>query len=168
MLTIDGSSHDAHQHEILMKLVDGQILEECFDTLYQRVELDPSIKKACYKRLSTFKYKITATYPEKAQARNPLDSQIMALFTGMVTGKVMSGHPFVTSTGNTLRCLAYVKYLEYKMQQIVPSFVLLPGQAGDDGMHHIFWKKEDIDSKDLSSLLLAKVGELIGSSESEG
>jgi len=41
----------------------------------------------------------------------------MALLKGKITGKVMSGHPYVTSTGNALRCVSYMKFMEKKSQK---------------------------------------------------
>lgn len=39
----------------------------------------------------------------------------MSIFHAKVDGKVLSGHPIVTSTGNTLRVISYIKYLEMKI-----------------------------------------------------
>lgn len=41
----------------------------------------------------------------------------MKFLTAIIKGLVMSGHPFVTSSGNTLRCITYIKFLEYKLRQ---------------------------------------------------
>jgi len=67
----------------------------------------------------------------------------MALLKGKITGKVMSGHPYVTSTGNALRCVSYMKFMEKKSQKIVPSLKIYLNQDGDDGFHWVFWKKEE-------------------------
>lgn len=59
--------------------------------------------------------------------KHPGDAKFMALFKLEVDGKVLSGHPIVTSTGNTLRVLAYLKFLEFKMQKEFPGLKLFPG-----------------------------------------
>lgn len=92
----------------------------------------------------------------------------MSVFKARINGKVLSGHPIVTSTGNTLRVISYLKYLEYKIQQDYPSFRLYPGQAGDDGMHIVVIKKGEYKEKGFKDYLLKQVHHYIGSNIPKG
>ena len=114
ILTLDGSSHDAHQHEILMKLVDERLINSLGYDVLEKTEIDPTIYREVIKRLKNFKYDIQAQGGDKS-LKHPSDRRKFALFTASLNGKVMSGHPFVTSTGNTFRCILYIKYLEYRL-----------------------------------------------------
>lgn len=67
------------------------------------------------KRLTMTNYKIRATVPNKKYCKNPRDQKFMSVLKARINGKVLSGHPIVTSTGNTLRVISYLKYMEYKV-----------------------------------------------------
>lgn len=115
ILTMDGSSHDAHQHDILLKLIDVRIITNVMPEALIKTEIDPSIHRPLMQRLTMTKYKIKATVPKKSNCKNFRDQKFMSIFHSRVNGKVLSGHPIVTSTGNTLRVISYVKYLEKKI-----------------------------------------------------
>lgn len=61
------------------------------------------------------KYNIRATVPKKRHCKNPRDQKYLSIFKAKINGKVLSGHPIVTSTGNTLRVISYLKFLEHKI-----------------------------------------------------
>lgn len=64
----------------------------------------------------------------------------MRFLTAIIKGLVMSGHPFVTSSGNTLRCITYIKFLEHMISKEF-DIRIYPDQNGDDGIHDIFVRK---------------------------
>lgn len=82
-------------------------------------------------------------------------------------GKVLSGHPIVTSPGNTIRVVSFLKFFERKIRELIQSFHLYPGQAGDDGMHVLVVRKTE-DFEGFEKYMREKVWELIGSAEAKG
>lgn len=42
---MDGSSHDAHQHDILLKLIDVRIVTNVMPEALIKTEIDPSIHR---------------------------------------------------------------------------------------------------------------------------
>lgn len=73
ILTLDGSSHDAHQHKMLMDLVDMRIIKDIMPEALMKTEIPPDIHNEVMKRLLLTNYKIKATVPKKAHARNKGD-----------------------------------------------------------------------------------------------
>jgi len=70
---MDGSSHDAHQHEVLLKLIDVRLVRNLMEEALMKTEICPSIYKPLLKRLTLTNYKITATVPKKSNYKNPRD-----------------------------------------------------------------------------------------------
>jgi len=44
IMTMDGSSHDAHQHELLMKLIDVRYVKHLYDDTLQGLDIGLEIK----------------------------------------------------------------------------------------------------------------------------
>jgi len=73
------------------------------------------------------KYKCVTRHCDRGMYKHKKDAEWMGILKANIDGEVLSGHPIVTSTGNTLRVIAYVKYLEYKMRDRYRSLKIFPG-----------------------------------------
>jgi hypothetical protein len=81
----------------------------------QKTDLEVNTYGELMKRLTLTNYKIVATTPRACGIKHPADRKFFALFKLLVHGKVLSGHPIVTTPGNTMRVITYIKYLEKKL-----------------------------------------------------
>lgn len=85
--------------------------------MFQKSEIGLEYQTELFRRLTTIHYKITSRYAKKQHIVNKQDRKFMRFLTAIIKGLVMSGHPFVTSSGNTLRCITYVKFLEHMISK---------------------------------------------------
>jgi hypothetical protein len=139
-LCLDGSNHDGHQHIELIKLVDFVF----YDMLKSKGYF-AKINKCTDQRLLSRIYRVLdgcfKTEQFKVKHRAQIRDQngrkrFISLMTQKWRGTVLSGHPTLTTLGNTLRVLMYVAfYLKIPIDQL---FLPLENQdkpylvSGDD------------------------------------
>lgn len=99
--SIDGSSHDSHQHDELIKAIDVKVFDKFYQNIFKLLELPESMREMV-RRICT-----TVVIKAKAYHGNTRKTFVKA----SVQGTVYSGHPLRTTLGNTMRVILYTKYV---------------------------------------------------------
>lgn len=94
-MSYDGSSHDAHQHEELLEIVDNGFFSRYLMLFLGFSEFEPYLHQEIYNCLTATKTIFESSFG----------------LTGMLRGTVFSGHPTRTTLFNTTRVLLYNHYV---------------------------------------------------------
>lgn len=116
----DGSSHDAHQHAEIIKIVDHFILSELLPIILARSDciIEECHKETILKNLATLVNKFFTTEGMR----------------GELFGTVFSGHPTLTTLFNTLRTILYNRYLCWCISPEIERD-MMPVASGDDSIN---------------------------------
>lgn len=121
-IAIDGSAHDSHQHHTLITAIDHTYWRRIFEPLFDILRIQPSVRDMFKEQIFQLKAKVKLL--TKTNGSNT------TIATAQVKGTTFSGHPTLTTLGNTLRVGSYILYILMKCKIQDTEFLLWV--AGDD------------------------------------
>lgn len=135
-VSIDGSRHDAHQHEELMR-VESAFYARALSLLFRYAGLPTSMYRPLHASVcnTCFKVKLPGVYFDRIYHWPKADGWNDTI---RVHGTTFSGNPLRTTLGNSLRVYGYMRY--YAMKAQVDCDIMV---AGDDSIMSVSY--QDVD-----------------------
>jgi hypothetical protein len=137
-LSWDGSQHDSRQKPELIDCVDTPFVQGVFHHVMSCLDFPGYLWGEVYRCLTQMKVPVIC-YGKSKKGRRKV------LFEGQLNGTTFSGHSIRTTLGNTLRVIAYAKYVCHLAK--IPEAYYQVRVAGDDVImcinhkyREIFWQ----------------------------